>query len=114
MRILVLALSLLAITAANADQDAEIARKAAECWDLPVGTAGLSRAQFDVTLDADGFVTDATVLDHKADRTSTKVFVLSALRALQKCAPYRGVSGTRNVTMDVSDIPPRGGINPFK
>lgn len=115
MRAMICGISMLAAGSAYAGQSDDIALKAASCWMLPAGADDYLSATFDVALDADGFVTDATVLDHKAEKSAEKIFVLSALRALQKCAPYDGVSGTVRVKLETSEIPPaKGPIDPFK
>ncbi|PWJ81477.1 hypothetical protein C7441_1108 [Pseudaminobacter salicylatoxidans] len=115
MRALIFGTVLLVAGPAFSGQAEDVAAKAAACWDLPAGIGQLSKAEFDVAIDDTGFVTDATVLDHKADSTATRVFVQSAVRALLKCSPYKGESGTIRLTMKASDIPPaKGPIDPFK
>lgn len=115
MRLILSAMMIASVASAHAGAVDQIATKAAACWDLPVGTDNFTQASFEVSFDADGYVADATVLDHQASEPRAKLFVMSALRALQKCAPYQDAGTSARVTMDTRDIPPpKAGIDPFK
>lgn len=115
MRSFVIGLSLVAASPALADQAADIADKAANCWSIPSTVDKPYMAEFDVVLDGEGFVTDATVTKYAPDGEQGKRVVMSAVKALQNCGPYRGATGTIHVVMDpkvlFGDQKP---IDPFK
>lgn len=115
MRKLMVMLFSIAAVPALADQAADIANKASDCWALPAGLETPPMAEFDVTFDGEGNVTDATVIKYSPNNAQGKELVRTASRALQMCEPYPGASGKIRVLMDPKTL--FGGqkiIDPFK
>lgn len=116
MRTTVFAMALVSASAAYADQASEVTAKALTCWDVPAGLdEPLEPIVFDVEFSPDGYLNDVTVQNFTRDQPRAKVYVIFAMRALQKCVPFEGASGTVRIVLDVKNIPPRkGAIDPFK
>ena len=78
------------------------------CFNPPIGTDGEVAMIFDVELDATANVVDATVRD---GWQPSRDAVMAALRAVQLCAPYRGLE-SQSVTATFGPIEPIV-IDPF-
>ena len=115
MRVLVFMVALLAGSAAWAGDAERIASEAGHCWSLPGGLETPPSVEFELVLDADGGIKNATAITYSPKGDLGKQVVLSALRALQDCGPYKGASGVVHVLMNAKtafgDQKP---IDPFK
>jgi hypothetical protein len=115
MRALVFVVALLAGSAAWAGDAERIASQAGHCWSLPGGLETPPSVEFKLVLDADGKIKNATAVTYSPKGNLGKAVVLSALRALQDCGPYKGASGTIHVLMSAkTDFGGQNPINPFK
>ncbi len=99
MRAMIFGLAILYASAAWANQATDIAVKASRCWSIPFAVEGIPIAVVDVTFDAKGLITSATVVNYTPATDSARRVALSARSALQNCGPY-GASGTVRVIMD--------------
>jgi len=99
MRGLVFMVALLTGSAAWAGDAERIASQADHCWSLPGGLESPPSVEFELVLNADGKITNATAVTYSPKGNLGKAVVLSALRALQDCGPYKGASGTIHVLM---------------
>jgi hypothetical protein len=115
MRALVFVVALLAGSAAWAGDAERIASQAERCWSLPGGLETPPSVEFELVLNAAGKITNATAVTYSPKGNLGKAVVLSALRALQDCGPYKGVSGTVHVLMSANtDSGDQNPIDPFK
>jgi hypothetical protein len=115
MRALVFVVALLAGSAAWAGDAERIASQAGHCWSLPGGLETPPSVEFELVLDADGKITNATAVTYSPKGSLGKAVVLSALRALQDCGPYKGATGTVHVLMKpTTSSDDQKSIDPFK
>lgn len=99
MRAVIAGIAVLFASAAWADQTADIAAKASRCWSIPFAGEGAPIAIIDVSFDAKGLITNATIVNYTPASEFGRRVALSARSALQNCGPY-GASGTVRVIMD--------------
>jgi hypothetical protein len=115
MRLLIFIAALLAGSAAWAGDTERIASQAGRCWVLPGGLRSAPHVEFELELNAAGKITNATAVSYSPEGSLGKEVVLSALRALQDCGPYKGVTGTVRVLMKPkTPVGDQNPIDPFK
>jgi hypothetical protein len=112
-RVLFVALMMIA-SPALADDSAALRDQAVRCWNMPAGMTDPFIATFDVDLDYKGDVLDIEVKSWSPQNEAGKQAVLSASRAIERCAPYDTASATiRGVVMDPAVLAAKP-IDPFK
>lgn len=105
--------ALLATPVLAEDITTKIGEQAQKCWNMPSGVAGRGySATLEVEFDKNGNVIDITAKKYPKDALG-KTFVLSASRALERCAPFNGAPvGKALITF--SEPEQKKPINPFK
>lgn len=100
---------------ANADEKAlDISNLAYRCWTAPSAVEQEEMtAYFTVELDDNGSVIDISSLIKKPSDPIEKVFILSASRAILRCAPYSNLSAGKQL-IEFNTPRQKKYIDPFK
>ncbi|MDH7787647.1 hypothetical protein QBD01_003674 [Ochrobactrum sp. 19YEA23] len=111
--VLIVFASLLATPAFADDVATKIGEQAQKCWNMPSGVAGRGySATLEVEFDKNGNVIDITAKKYPKDAVG-KTFVLSASRAIERCAPFIGAPVGKTL-ITFSEPGQKKPINPFK
>lgn len=115
MRFLIVFLATIAaMPVAYADEQAEaIAKQSTKCWNVPSAPLKVKEIRVSIELDQRGEVEDVTYLGEKPNHGTDRGAIESLGRAIQRCAPYKGVrEGVHEVTFIPADA--KGAISIFK
>ena len=100
---------------ANADDNAiDISNLAYQCWTAPSAVEHEEMtAYFTIELDDNGSIIDISSLMKKPAEPIEKVFILSASRAIQRCAPYSNLRAGKQL-IEFNTPRQKKYIDPFK